>query len=1036
MLSVVGAVSEAPSVMSWCNEEMDGDWGGSCLKTRKGVKTLRRMRHLRPVVVSVCLVMVLASGSAAFFVHAAAGGIQLSPNPSSDLSAAIASPSGPLKIPWVATTSASTSSCFGGGSCDSAGDGLGTTCVISGFFETAGDFMYVAINYLAGNNLVTSVTDTVGDVFTSVGGVYENSQSVAFYDEPLDHGGFATVTVTISSAEYGSCQVGQLSAGTTVGTVEARNSVASGSSLSLTIDPSQVPSLLLALFGATRPTGAPTISAPGGTWTMEDEYTGSSSLGTAGFLYGYNASASGANTFTWVTGNGETPSISGIVVELYLVIPSDWLGYAGNAVYPTYDSSTTYLPAEQASGVDNGLSPVNNSLVLSLSNDTPSGQNYGLYYYWNSSAKAFDMIIPFVAVGGSNFTDLPIDGLEGGPVYEIGSMDGEIGLTGLGDPSESLSINNGNYLGLNTTVGNYSEYFPGGDDSWLAFAIGLGITAASVLFDSEALEIADLAYHGFEGLLEFEGAFEWQSSTIDETTVTHSTGVNPQISVWAATSGGSFNTNDCKLDGGTGMYTCGQNIFSEAFGAQVESPNAPVDATPGMLQVAATNQVWDGSPSWESPSVEAGASAGLSYLVEPGTGIGGDVTIFPNGPVAPGAQITLQQDCANAYSDFVETADSSGYWHFFANPGCIYSYWVNWDGYWYDYGASLSSSGTVSAAVTAVPGQDDESVNIDLGGSVVNFVESGLPTSSGWSVTLNGETEEQSSSIDSFVVGNGSYAFSVGAQTGYASSPSTGSLTLPLKTGYSLSVNITFAHAYSVSLNESGLPSDTAWSVILGGAEQTSYTSTMTFSEPSGTYSYSTVALAGYAATPDKGTVTVDGASPSGISISFSVRTYTVTFHDSGLPSGTSWSVTLGGTEQTTTSNTITFTEPNVTYDYTIGSVAGYAASPASGYVTVSGSNVTVAISFSVNTGIYTVTFTESGLPSGSSWFVIFNGVEHTSTSTEITFSEQGGTFSWSSGTSASAPSGFYWRATPNSGSMTVNGGESQGITFLDVRDP
>lgn len=1017
-------------------------------RIRSSVESVRRMRHLAPGVMGLCLVMAFASVSSAILVHVATGGNQRTAISGSGLSAATGSPSGPLKIPWVATTSAPTTNCFGGanpctGTSTSTTAGEGTTCVISSFWETAGDFMYVAVNYLAGTNLITSVSDGGTDAFTYIAGEFATGQSVALYDVGSVHGGTVTITVTLSTAEFGTCRVGQLSAGTTVGVVGAGGTANSDTdtSLEVTNTAAHEPSLLLALFGSTRPSGPWEPPSPSSAWIMGGFLETGYNPGTNSELIGYNDTTSGTVTFTQTLENsGYDIYLSGIVVEFYLVIPSGWPGYAGNAVYPTYDTNTTYLPAEQATAADSELWPnlaVNNSLVLSLSNTTPSGQNYGLYYFWNSTAKAFDVSIPFVAVGGSNFTDWPLDGLAAGPVYEIGAMHGVLALTGLGDPSEILSVSNGNYLGLNTTVGNYTENFPGGDDWWLGAAIFAGITTAEIFFpEVTAIEVA--AYADDASLpLDFLGAYEWNSQTINETTNTESTGVSPQISVWAATSGGSFNTNKCKIDGGTGTYTCGQNVFSEAFGAQVVSPNAPVDATPGWLQAAANNQIWVGVPSRESPSVTAGAAAGLSYPVEPGVGIGGEVTIFPHGPVAPGAQITLQQDCANAYSDFIETSSSTGYWHFFGNPGCIYSYWVNWDGYWYDYSASLSSSGTISPSVTADPGQDDESVNIDLGGNVINFVESGLPANAWWSVTCNGEAEKQSSSTNSFVEANGSYTFSVGAQTGYAITPSSGSVTVPPSSGYTVTVNINFLTSYSVIFSESGLPSGTTWSVTLGGVEQTSSTSTITFSEPNGTYSYTIGAVPGYAATPLKGSVKVAGAAPSPISIAFSVRTYTVTFQESGLPSGTSWSVTLGGTQKTSTTSTITFTEPNATYDFTMGSVAGYAASPASGYVTVSGSNVTEAISFSVNTGSYTVTFTESGLPSGDSWDVIFNGVEHTSTSTTITFTGVlAGTYSWSAGTSASAPSGFHWSATPSSGSMTVSGGESQGITFLEVRNP
>ena len=53
-------------------------------------------------------------------------------------------------------------------------------------------------------------------------------------------------------------------------------------------------------------------------------------------------------------------------------------------------------------------------------------------------------------------------------------------------------------------------------------------------------------------------------------------------------------------------------------------------------------------------------------------------------------------------------------------------------------------------------------------------------------------------------------------------------------------------------------------------------------------------------------------------------KTFNVTFAESGLPSATSWSVTLNGSQHTSTTTTITFTEPNGTYNYTITGISGW----------------------------------------------------------------------------------------------------------------
>ena len=163
-----------------------------------------------------------------------------------------------------------------------------------------------------------------------------------------------------------------------------------------------------------------------------------------------------------------------------------------------------------------------------------------------------------------------------------------------------------------------------------------------------------------------------------------------------------------------------------------------------------------------------------------------------------------------------------------------------------------------------------------------------------------------------------------------------------------------------------------------------------------------------------------------------SVPTYSVTFTESGLPSGTSWSVTLAGSPQTSTNSAITFTEANGTYAYTVGSVSGYTASPSSGSETVAGAAVSITITFTaVSVTTYTVTFSESGLPSGTSWSVTLEGSPQTSTTRTIAFSEANGTYAYTVG----SVSGY--TASPSSGSVTVTGAAvSVTITFTSVSVP
>ena len=256
----------------------------------------------------------------------------------------------------------------------------------------------------------------------------------------------------------------------------------------------------------------------------------------------------------------------------------------------------------------------------------------------------------------------------------------------------------------------------------------------------------------------------------------------------------------------------------------------------------------------------------------------------------------------------------------------------------------------------------------------VTFSETGLASGTSWTVTLGGTTSSSTTASIVFHMANGTYSFTVGAVSGYTASPASGSVTV---NGAAVTKGVTFTPqaTYAVTFTETGLSAGTSWTVSLGGTPKTSTSTSISFSEPNGSYSFTVGAVSGYTASPSSGTVTVAGAAVTE-SITFTAitpGTYAVTFTETGLPSGTSWSVTLNGATQSSSTASISFTEPNGSYSFTVGAVSGYTARPSSGTVTVAGTAVTTAISFTSAppSGEYPVTFDQTGLPGNESWTVL-----------------------------------------------------------------
>lgn len=211
---------------------------------------------------------------------------------------------------------------------------------------------------------------------------------------------------------------------------------------------------------------------------------------------------------------------------------------------------------------------------------------------------------------------------------------------------------------------------------------------------------------------------------------------------------------------------------------------------------------------------------------------------------------------------------------------------------------------------------------------------------------------------------------------------------------------------YVVTFSETGLPAGTNWTVEVyvtplsfedrGGHFNTSRESELTFALPNGTYNFRAFPANGYDPTPYRGSFAVNGASPPPIALHFGRATlYTVTFTETGLPTGTRWGVVLQGSDwcdpsgwwcgwsggvgggfNSSRTNVLTFRLPNGTYNYTVLGVPGFSiVGLPNGSVSVSGASPPpVHVTFAPEP-TYRVTFTETGLPKGTNWTVVVAGV-------------------------------------------------------------
>ena len=302
----------------------------------------------------------------------------------------------------------------------------------------------------------------------------------------------------------------------------------------------------------------------------------------------------------------------------------------------------------------------------------------------------------------------------------------------------------------------------------------------------------------------------------------------------------------------------------------------------------------------------------------------------------------------------------------------------------YSYSVSLAGGNSSYMLYTNVSAHADNlSGKIVVKGSTINinihfhrtmnifsFMQTTLPEGTPWSVTLSQTNSKGVVVFTSTVTSTGMYANLTAPNGTYNYSVSVGSQYREYS--YQLGQNsvtatglvtvtkaVSFVPVYGIDFYDSqSLMAGQVWSVTIGSMTVSSNFTDAYFALPQNAtaYSYTINAPTGMHVASGMGTGTVSLANESqSVSFSFvSNPSYKVVFQESGLASGTAWSVTLNGQTVYSTTNTIVFLEMNGSYKYAINNVTSYSApSSASGTVTVNGAAPS-AVSTSYSTTVST----------------------------------------------------------------------------------
>ena len=328
---------------------------------------------------------------------------------------------------------------------------------------------------------------------------------------------------------------------------------------------------------------------------------------------------------------------------------------------------------------------------------------------------------------------------------------------------------------------------------------------------------------------------------------------------------------------------------------------------------------------------------------------------------------------------------------------------------------------------------------IFISSCAATFIEKELPSGTSWQVTYAGA--KQSTTTNLLVFTNektGTHSFSVNDSIVggcvYSPSPSSGTLTVG---SYQY---VRFLGQCTTTFRESGLPSSYTWSVTYNSVTKTnSSPDNISYFGAPGNFSYTVPTLSNSSSVVDCSTTYTPSPSSgyavmgSTTSISFStLTTCTNTFEESGLPSGYTWSVTYDDVPgSATTPNNIMI----VTKQSNSGIFTYTATATVSGLVcTAPSASVEQGTTYDFSSWSCITNFTESGLPSGTQWYVYFDGINQSSTITTNKFTTApGSSLSYTVyNVYISAVSGLNCNAVyvPSPSSGTTNTGLTVAITF------
>ena len=482
------------------------------------------------------------------------------------------------------------------------------------------------------------------------------------------------------------------------------------------------------------------------------------------------------------------------------------------------------------------------------------------------------------------------------------------------------------------------------------------------------------------------------------------------------------NPNDCVLDASVTFVSQAPDDFAQAE-QTLEYYSALCDLA--LFVLLATDCGGDGLAG----PFDIGADSPVNILVtDPDGNIAG---YYANGTeVDQIAGAVLLGPCSTTSDQLVSVfvpAPIAGAYRVTLYPACASANGSNYTVY------EQSATGTQTYLESSAQGSAALNVTVALPVAYSTiFNESGLPSDTPWCVNATGVAPLCSTSGSATTyLSNGTYHYVVSTENKEWAS-SGGSFVV---NGTLVSMSVIFKPVtYNLTITESGIPTRLlaryGWTVTMAGATHHESNAIFGDSMVNGSYNYLVQGPSGYRlTTSSEQTINVNGANLT-VSADFVPHaSYSLSFHEVGLQTGTSWCVSILLKVCSTTPTLVFKNMSPGSYEPSVGSFAGMTTLEKVGTDWIRGSALTATLSrgqtIQVRFG-YPVTFTETGLPSGWFWSVRSDGEFNQSDSATTVLYLPNGTHGYTVG----PETGYTHIETPRT-LHVVGGPLSANVTFM-----